>query len=88
MNEETQSKTIDIDGVQVPLIIPDGHIVTGAVLMVTTAGMDDLGTSEGFLCTSSAMSQVQLVGMLRTATIEVENGVAYGECDCEERGND
>lgn len=82
MNEETENRTLDVDGVEVPLSIPEGHIITGAVLMVTTAGMDEHGAIEGFVCTSSSMPQVQLVGMLRTATIEVENDVMYNECDC------
>lgn len=90
MNEETQPKTIDIDGVQVPVAIPEGHIVTGAVLLLTTAGMNERGTSDGFICTSSQMPHVQLVGMLRTATLEVEEeALGYGmSCDCEECGND
>lgn len=84
MNEETQTQTLDIGGVEVPLTLPEGHIVTGAVLLVTTASMDEHGAIEGFICTSSSMPNVQLVGMLRTATIEVEADVSYGGCACED----
>lgn len=71
MNSNTENLTVG--GMEVPVEIPEGHMVTGAVLIVTTAGIgDENHAEEGFFCTSSSMPSVQLVGMLRAASIQVE----------------
>lgn len=88
MSEPTLN-TINIEGIEVPMIIPEGQIVTGAVVILTTAGMDEHGTSDGFLCGNSQMPHVQLVGMLRTASLEVEaEALGYSQCDCEDCNDD
>lgn len=72
MSEET-IKELNIGGVEVPVVIPDGHMVTGAVLIVTTTGIsEDNHAEEGFYVTTSSMPSVQLVGMLRAASIQTE----------------
>ena len=73
MSDET-TKEHNIVGVEVPIFIPDGHIATGAVLIVTTTGISDENhAEEGFYVTTSTMPSVQLIGMLRTASIQTED---------------
>jgi len=73
MSDET-TKELNIGGVEVPIFIPDGHIATGAVLIVTTTGISDENhAEEGFYVTTSTMPSVQLIGMLRTASIQTED---------------
>ncbi|MBF6671576.1 hypothetical protein [Glutamicibacter sp. FBE19] len=89
MSEPTINN-INIYGLEVPMIIPEGHMVTGAVVLLTTAGMDEHGTRDGFLCGNSEMPHVQLVGMLRTASLEAEEeALGYGaSCACEDCNDD
>lgn len=89
MSEPTLN-TLNIHGLDIPMIVPEGHIVTGAVVILTTAGMDERGTSEGFLCGNSQMPHVQVVGMLRTASLEAEEeALGFGApCNCEDCNDD
>ena len=85
MSNENQIRAINLDGTEVPVVVPDGHIITGAVLLLSTRGIDEGGETEGgFYITSNRMTDVTKLGMIATADMIVREGLrdtlAY-ECE-------
>lgn len=69
--------THDIGGAEVNLRIPDDAVITGAIIIATYQRMDGEEVAAGAIWGHSSIPHVQAVGMMRLATIAIENQGDY-----------
>lgn len=68
---------VNVAGADVDLTIPDDAVVAGAIIVATYQRMDGDGVAAGTIWGHSSIPHVQAVGMMRLATIAIENQADY-----------
>lgn len=67
----------DISGAEVNLSIPEDAVVTGAIVIATYQRMDGDEVGAGVVWGHSSIPLVQAVGMMRLATVAIEQQGEY-----------